>query len=78
MIFRECEQEQAQSLHAKSSPPSPLLPRKLKNVFIEYQLNAKCYGEHRRIRPSHSYTGSECGITPKTLSRGVGDSLGLM
>lgn len=54
------------------------LPRKLKNILIEYQRNAKCYGEHRRIRFSYSYAGSECGITPKTLSRGMWDSSGLM
>ena len=53
------------------------LPRKLKTIFIEYQRNAKCYGEHRRIRSSDSYAGRECGITPKTLSRGMWNSSGL-
>lgn len=54
------------------------LPRKLKKIFIEYQPNAKCYEKHRRIRSSYSYAGSECGITTKTLSRGMWDSSGLM
>lgn len=53
------------------------LPRKLKTIFIEYQRNARCYGEHRRIRSSDSYAGRECGITPKTLSRGMWNSSGL-
>lgn len=53
------------------------LPRKLKTIFIEYQWNARCYGEHRRIWSSDSYAGRECGITPKTLSRGMWNSSGL-